>query len=132
MKAVFALVISWIVLVPEIVTTAQTVPAQAGRMSVSYVPPKNPAHQPIYEQLKEIRFLEKVQEFLSRVRLPRTLLVKLEGCDGDANASYDKDIIVVCYEYIDELWKDRARGDDRGWRHAGRRSGGPLVRHHLA
>ena len=48
MKAVFALVISWIVLVPEIVTTAQTVPAQAGRMSVSYVPPKNPAHQPIY------------------------------------------------------------------------------------
>jgi hypothetical protein len=32
-------------------------------------------------------------------------LVKLEGCDGDANASYDKDIIVVCYEYIDELWK---------------------------
>jgi hypothetical protein len=105
MKAVFALVISWIVLVPEIVTTAQTVPAQAGRMSVSYVPPKNPAHQPIYEQLKEIRFLEKVQEFLSRVRLPRTLLVKLEGCDGDANASYDKDIIVVCYEYIDELWK---------------------------
>src|SRR6478672_4876128 len=67
MKAVFALVISWIVLVPEIVTTAQTVPAQAGRMSVSYVPPKNPAHQPIYQQLKEIRFLEKVQEFLSRV-----------------------------------------------------------------
>ena len=105
MKAVFALVISWIVLAPEIVTTAQTAPAQAGRMSVSYVPPKNPAHQPIYEQLKEIRFLEKVQEFLSRVRLPRTLLVKLEGCDGDANASYDKDIIVVCYEYIDELWK---------------------------
>ena len=37
MKAVLALVISWIVLVPEIVTTAQTVPAQAGRMSVSYV-----------------------------------------------------------------------------------------------
>ena len=67
MKAVFALVISWIVLVPRL-TTAQTVPAR-GRMSVSYVPPKNPAHQPIYEQLKEIRFLESA-EFLSRVRLP--------------------------------------------------------------
>jgi hypothetical protein len=74
------------------VTTAQTVPAQAGRMSVSYVPPKNPAHQPIYEQLKEIRFLEKVQEFLSRVRLPRTLLVKLEGCDGE---SYRRLLVTV-------------------------------------
>jgi hypothetical protein len=31
--------------------------------------------------------------------------VKLEGCDGDDNASYDKDIIVVCYEYIDAVWK---------------------------
>jgi hypothetical protein len=105
MKAVLALVIGCIVLVPQIVTTAQTLPAQPGRTSVRYVPPKNPAHQPIYEQLKEMRFLEKVQEFLSRVRLPRTLLVKVEGCDGDANASYDKDIIVVCYEYVDELWK---------------------------
>src|SRR5262245_40140983 len=110
MKAVLALVISLIVLVPGIVVLARTEPPQPGRVSVSYLPPKNPAHEPIYEQLKEIRFLEKVQEFLSRVRLPRTLLVRLEGCDGDDNASYDndkdiKDIIVVCYEYIDEVWK---------------------------
>ena len=105
MKVVLALVISLIVLVPGIVVLARTEPPQPGRVSVSYLPPKNPAHEPIYEQLKEIRFLEKVQEFLSRVRLPRTLLVKLEGCDGDDNASYDKDTIVVCYEYIDEVWK---------------------------
>src|SRR5262249_6879725 len=107
MKVVLALVISSIVLVPGIVVLARTEPPQPGRVSVRYLPPKNPAHEPIYEQLKEIRFLEKVQEFLGRVRLPRTLLVKLEGCDGDDNASYDndKDIIVVCYEYIDEVWK---------------------------
>jgi hypothetical protein len=105
MKAVVALIIILIVLVPKIAAATQTVPGQAGRVSVSYVLPKNPVHEPIYELLKEIRFLEKVHEFLSRVRLPRTLLVKLEGCDDDANASYRKDIIVVCYEYIDELWK---------------------------
>jgi Putative metallopeptidase len=107
MKVVLALVIGSIVLVPGIVVLARTEPPQPGRVSVSYLPPKNPAHEPIYEQLKEIRFLEKVQEFLSRVRLPRTLLVKLEGCDGDDNASYDndKDIILICYEYIDEVWK---------------------------
>jgi Putative metallopeptidase len=100
MKAVLALVIAWTVLALEMVT-----PAPAGEVSVSYVPPKNPAHQPIFEQLKENRFLEKLQEFVSPFRLPRTLLVRLEGCDGDPNASYGNDTIVVCYEYVDELWK---------------------------
>jgi hypothetical protein len=105
MKAILALVTTWMVLVPEAAAITQAAPARAGRVSVSYVPPKDPAHQPIYRQLMEMRFLEKLQEFLSPVRLPRTLLVKVEGCDGDANASYEKDMIVVCYEYIDELWR---------------------------
>jgi hypothetical protein len=72
---------------------------------IQYVAPKDPAHQPIYERLKEVRFLEKVQEFLSPFKLPRKLTFKVEGCDGDANASYDDDDneISVCYEYIVEL-----------------------------
>lgn len=105
MRAVLMLVITWMILSPEIVTKTQAAPARANRVSVSYVPPKNPAHQPIYEQLKELRFLENLQEFLSPFQLPRTLLVKAEGCDGDANASYENDTITVCYEYVDELWK---------------------------
>src|SRR5262249_42045665 len=64
MKVVLALVLSSIVLVPGIVVLARTEPPQPGRVSVSYLLPKNAAHEPIYEQLKEIRFLEKVQEFL--------------------------------------------------------------------
>jgi hypothetical protein len=52
MKAALALVITWTVLVPEMVTTAQAAASRASRLSVSYVPPKDPAHQPIYEQLK--------------------------------------------------------------------------------
>ena len=72
---------------------------------MSYVLPKNPAHQPISEQLRVLSFLEKLQEFLSPVRLPRMVLVKVEGCDGDANAWYENNEITVCYEYIDQLWK---------------------------
>jgi hypothetical protein len=106
MKAVvLALVITWATLLPQTAAMAQTAPAQRREVNVIYVPPKNPSHQLIYGQLKEIGFLGKVREFLSPVQLPRTLLVKLEGCDGDANASYEKDTIVICYEYIDELWK---------------------------
>jgi|tagenome__1003787_1003787.scaffolds.fasta_scaffold20818151_2 Putative metallopeptidase len=80
-------------------------PAMPDRISVSYVLPKDPAHQPIYNQLKDARFLERVQEFLSPVRLPRTLLVKTESCDGDANAWYDGEAITLCYDYVDQIWK---------------------------
>jgi hypothetical protein len=105
MRAVLMLVITWMVLSPEIVTTTQAAPARANRVSVSYVPPKNPAHQPIYDQLKEVSFLEKLQQFLSPFRLPRALLVKVEGCDGDANAFYENNVITICYEYIELLRK---------------------------
>ena len=87
--------------------------------------PRTP-HQPIYERLKEIRFLEKLQEFLSPVRLPRTLLVKLEGCDGDANAFYEEDAINRLLRIYRRALEDHARPDDSGWRHADRRRGGPL------
>jgi hypothetical protein len=105
MRAVLMLVITWTVLAPEIVTTAQAAAGRANRVTVSYVPPKNAAHQSIYEQLKEVSFLEKLQQFLAPFRLPRALLVKVEGCDGDANAFYENDVITVCYEYIEDLRK---------------------------
>ena len=105
MRAVLMLVITWTVLASEIVTTAQAAAGRANRVTVSYVPPKNAAHQPIYEQLKEVSFLEKLQQFLAPFRLPRALLVKVEGCDGDANAFYENDVITVCYEYIEGLRK---------------------------
>jgi len=101
MRALLVLVITWTGLAPEIVTTAQAAPPN--RVNVSYVPPKNPAHQPIYEQLKKIRFLERLRQFLTPFRLPRVLLVKVEGCDGDANAFYENNVITICYEIIEQL-----------------------------
>jgi hypothetical protein len=97
MKTVFALAITWTVLVLGSVTAAQAAPARANRITIAYVPPKNPTHQGIYERLKEVRFLEKLQKLLSPVRLPRPLRVKTEGCDGDANAFYADDAITICY-----------------------------------
>jgi hypothetical protein len=58
MKAVLVLVITWTVLVSEIVTTVQAASARGSRVSVTYVAPKDAAHQPIYEHLKELRFLK--------------------------------------------------------------------------
>jgi hypothetical protein len=66
MRAVLMLVITWMVLSPEIVTKTQAAPARANRVSMSYVWPKNPAHQPIYDQLKEVSFLESCKNFSLR------------------------------------------------------------------
>jgi hypothetical protein len=106
MKAVLAFALAWTDLALGSATMAQAAQARADRITVAYVPPKNSSHQGIYERVKEIRFLEKVQELLSPFRLPRSLRVKTEGCDGDANASYENDTITICYEYVDDLWKN--------------------------
>jgi hypothetical protein len=85
---------------------AHAAKARTNQIRISYVLPKNPAHQPIVDRLKNARSLEKLQEFLSPFRLPRTLLIKTEGCDGEANAWYDEGAITICYEYIAEMWRN--------------------------
>ena len=53
-----------------------------------------------------MRMLEKLQNFLAPIRLPNPyLMMKVEGCDGVANAYFEKDTIKVCYEYFEYLMK---------------------------
>jgi hypothetical protein len=78
----------------------------AGRVAIEYVEPKNPAHRPIYDELKQARALERVQELLSPFRLPRQLLLKTTGCDGVSNAWYEENALTVCYEFIADILKN--------------------------
>ncbi len=77
------------------------------QIRISYVAPSNPAHKQIYDTLKERRVLERFKDLLSPLRLPTTLLLKLEGCDGESNAWYEAEgsehAVTVCYEYLDEV-----------------------------
>jgi len=77
--------------------------ARPNRVSIEYVRPKNPAHQQIYQRLKEYKALERLQVLLSPFRLPRTLKVSLAGCDGEADAFYEDAAITICYEYLADL-----------------------------
>jgi hypothetical protein len=103
----FAL-LGFIVLVPTATIAAE---AQANRMVVEYVPPTNPAHQALYERLKERRVLEKLQEIFSPFQLPVELKLRTLGCDGVSNAWYGKPrpgsseppSVNVCYEYLAEI-----------------------------
>lgn len=100
MRTILALVCIALLAAP-----AQAAPTRSNRISVSYLPPTNPEHRPIYRQLKEIRFLEQLRRFLSPLRLPRTLQVKTQGCNGEVNAWYDDAVVTICYEYVAEIWK---------------------------
>lgn len=81
---------------------AQTPDAPAGSaVRIEYVEPVNPVHGPIFERLQARRVLEDFQDFLSPLKLPDTLTVKVEGCNGRVNAWYSDRSITICYEYID-------------------------------
>lgn len=79
-----------------------------------YVEPKNPAHLPILEMLKKRRLLEHLQEFLSPICLPERITLKVEGCDGVANAYFWENAIKVCYEYFKYIQRYTPKGVRQG------------------
>ena len=79
-----------------IATHAEAAQRPAEQIRIEYVPPKNPGHQPIYDEIRQAHVLERIQELLSPLRLPRPLLIKVTGCDGESNAWYEEDAITVC------------------------------------
>jgi hypothetical protein len=85
---------------------AQAAPkAKPNQIKYEYVPPKDPAHQPIHDQMKQGRALENLQELLSPLRLPYPLTIKVAGCDGRISAWYDDEVVTVCYEMLAEILK---------------------------
>jgi hypothetical protein len=76
--------------------------AARAEITVAYVQPSDPVHQPIYEALTERRVLERVRDHLNRVALPSPLSLKVSGCNGQIDAWYDaaEQAVTICYEYI--------------------------------
>ncbi len=102
MKNSLALAGKGMILITALAMTACAT-VKTNQVSVNYVLPKNPAHQQVYELLKERQSLEKFQEILSPFRLPEPLHISLTGCDGEADAMYSDVTITICYEYIEDL-----------------------------
>lgn len=76
------------------------------RIDIRYVEPKSADHQLLYRLLKERQALEKLRDILRPLRLPHRVLLQTTGCDGISNAFSNEENIVVCYEYIDSIWKN--------------------------
>jgi hypothetical protein len=88
---------------------AETAPeSRTHQIVIAYETPSNPAHERLRDLLTQARVLEQVQEILSPFRLPKPLPISIEGCDGESDARYlySEARIKVCYEYLDDIWKD--------------------------
>jgi len=82
-------------------TVAAAQESRPDRIKIEYDLPKNPAHQVIYDKLKQNKALEKLQEIFSPFRLPIDITLKTMSCDGVDNAWYQRPNLTICYEYID-------------------------------
>jgi hypothetical protein len=78
------------------------------RIEVRYVEPESADHHLVFKLLMQRQALEKLNKLLSPIRLPRTLVVGTKGCGGTVNAWYDGKAVIVCYELIDNIWKNAA------------------------
>src|SRR5438445_258375 len=82
MKIFFVLLIAAGVVANSAAVFAKTSSvSRADRIKISYVPPKNPDHQAVFELLKERQVLEKFKGFLSQLRMPCDLPCTLLGLD---------------------------------------------------
>jgi Putative metallopeptidase len=75
-------------------------------IDISYGKPESPNNQQIHQLLKERQALEKLRELLAPLRLPHRLLLQTRDCDGVSNAWSNEESVTVCYEYLDEIWKN--------------------------
>jgi Putative metallopeptidase len=99
-------------LTPSIINSANAAPrSKPDQIKYEYVPPKDPAHQAIHDQMRQGQALEHLQQLLRPLRLPYPLTLKVAGCDGVTNAWYRDEVITVCYELLAAILKNAATND---------------------
>jgi len=85
-------------------TTAQV--DQPNRVTIAYIPPKNPDLQDLYGLVSGRLALEKIQKILSPLRLPEELTLKTAEC-GRINAWYSREnskpTVTICYELLKHI-----------------------------
>ncbi len=73
------------------------------QIDVAYVEPKDAKFRPIHDKLKKRQVLEQLRAFLSPLRLPRKLLVKVDQCGTSGTHYKPGGPVIICYEYIEAL-----------------------------
>jgi hypothetical protein len=70
------------------------------QVDVVYAEPQNPQFRPIRDRLMRRQVLEQLRLFLSPLKLPRKLLVKVDQCGAERLPYQSGGPVTICYEYI--------------------------------
>jgi hypothetical protein len=75
------------------------------KIDISYVEPSNQKYKAIYGRLTRLKALETLQQFLSPLKLPSPITIKVDQCDGALTVPYKPEsaTVTLCYEYIWEI-----------------------------
>jgi hypothetical protein len=70
-------------------------------IKIEYKAPTDKKLEPIYQRLKAREVLERMQAFLSPLRLPQPLNLVTAQCGGQVELPYQPDApVTICYEYV--------------------------------
>jgi hypothetical protein len=77
--------------------------ATAAQVRISYDAPEDAKFRPSYEALKRRHVLERLQAFLTPLRLPKELTVRLAQCDAEELPYQSGGPVTICYEMVQRI-----------------------------
>jgi len=80
--------------------TAQQFPRNPD-ITIDYVRPTDGKFALVHDRMRQLGVLETLQEFLSPLRLPRTIAVRMDQCGGELTLTYRPQApVTICYEHL--------------------------------
>jgi hypothetical protein len=76
------------------------------RIDISYGEPRSPDNRQVHALIKERQGLEKLRDLLRPLRLPHRLMLQTRDCEGISNAWSNEESVTVCYEFLNDIWKN--------------------------
>jgi hypothetical protein len=83
--------------------SAQGAPPSNSLVEIEYVRPQKREYLTIHDRLKNRKVLEQLQQFLSPLRLPQKLTIKIDQCGAPARPYKSDGVATICYEIVEQI-----------------------------
>jgi hypothetical protein len=94
--------------------SAQGTPPSNSQVEIEYVRPQKREYLPIHDRLKNRQVLEQLKQFMSPLRLPQKLTIKVDQC-GAPTRPYKDGVATICYEMVEQIERAASglKGEER-------------------
>src|SRR5262245_10262092 len=73
-------------------------------IEVEYAVPTTPGLRDTHDRMRKLNVLQTLQEFLSPLKLKRTIKVRMDQCSGALSIPYKPDgPVTICYEHLNAI-----------------------------